>query len=140
MSRAAILALVAGCATGHGERVLEFSTGCLGWCRSYTVDVYEDRTLEYMGYTNVGLGRRSATVSPAQLAALESMLASAFSHLDPHAMGCPDVYDNGTLVAIDYRYRTVAYFDLCTEVPWEARRLADRIGVLLALDRWIDER
>lgn len=131
--------LLCGCATGHGVQVMAFSTGCLSGCQAYSVEVYQDGWVEYVGYYNVPRGWRSKYVSRAQLAALDRVFeASGFARFDKHAMSCAWT-DLGTLVSIDYGGDHVSFFDLCDRVPDRALDLARRIRLTLGLDRWLTE-
>jgi hypothetical protein len=102
MTRFALLALVVACGgspppppaipsnqaspeahSGH-EVVASLSRGaCLGWCPSYTVQVFRDGTVEYNGESFVKTtGKATWTVTPADIAKIDDLFArNAFMKL-----------------------------------------------------------
>ncbi len=66
------LVLAAGCA--HTKTADTFvrveHTGCLGWCRVYTLTLFADGAVQYHGRANVPTGTRWTTTSPAEVARL----------------------------------------------------------------------
>ena len=114
---------------------------CYGWCPVYRVEIYRDGTLAYHGEHFVKTrGDATGHVTPAQLAALDQLFASA------HYFDLADRYDEDdvtdaptatTSYRLGDKQKSIHHYYGDRNAPEDLAKVEDGIDRIIGIEQWI---
>jgi len=116
-------------------------TACYGWCPVYTVTVYRDGAVEYLGTNFVKTkGKATGTISADEVAALDRLFTAAhyFDFKDSYeSYDMTDQPSATTSYRADGRSKTVRHYYGDSHAPEALSALETGIDRIVRTERWV---